>query len=69
MVLVLFGYHLDFFVFKKKIWIPWSEFMQIGAANCPQMMQIGHGIMTKLCKSAPILERGQIYAIQKGAKR
>ena len=38
--------------------------MQIGAANRPQMMQIGAGIVTKLCKSALISERGRIYANQ-----
>ena len=42
--------------------------MQFWAANWPQMMQIGVGIMKKSCKSALIEERGQIYANQKGAK-
>ena len=54
MVLVLFWYHLYFFVSEKKILILWSEFMQIGDKNS-----------SKMIKWDQIMEMGQISENQK----
>jgi len=39
--------------------------MQIGAANFPEMMQIGDGIALKLYKSAPILKVAEFMQIKR----